>query len=439
MDVGLITILLLGMVFFLFVLGFPISFTLAAIGALFAAVFLGPKSLYMVATSMYGGITSLTRMAIPLFIFMGTLLSFTGIADDMFKAIYMWAGGIGGALAMGAVAISAIFAAMCGESGAATVTMGTIALPAMLERKYNKNIAVGSVGAGALLGIMIPPSVLAIIYASVAGMSVGRLYLGMMIPGILLSVLYILYIYIRCLFQPHIGPKIPKEERPSMREKLIALKGLSLPILILFLVLGGMYTGTATPTEAAGIGAAGVMLSGLLKGSLNYKVIKNSLLDALKLSSMIMWLIMSITLFSQVYSAIGAAELIQEIVKRLPVQGMFVIVMMQLSIFIMGMFMDDVAIILLVTPLYLPIVRMLGFNDLWFAVMFMVQVNIAWLTPPYGFNLFYMRAVTPPSVTMGDIYKSVFPFIGLQVIVLLLVMFIPEVSMWLPNLLLGGE
>ncbi|MBW1721385.1 MAG: TRAP transporter large permease subunit [Deltaproteobacteria bacterium] len=438
MDVGLITLLLLGMVFFLFVLGFPISFTLAATGALFAVIFLGPRSLYMVATSMYGGITSLTLMAIPLFIFMGTLLSFTGIADDMFKAIHIWSGGIAGSLAMGAVAISAVFAAMCGVSGAATVTMGTIALPAMLERKYDKNIAVGAVGAGALLGIMIPPSVLAIIYASVAGMSIGRLYIGMMLPGILMALFYILYIWIRCLIQPHMGPKIPKEDRASLKEKLIALKGLSLPLFVLFLVLGGMYTGTATPTEAAGIGAAGVMLSGLLKGTLNMEVIKKSLLDALRLSSMIMWLIMSITLFSQVYSAIGAADLIQEIVRRMPVQGMVVIVMMQLSIFIMGMFMDDVAIILIVTPLYLPIVRMLGFNDLWFAVMFMIQVNIAWLTPPYGFNLFYMRAVTPPSVTMGDIYLSVFPFIGLQLIVLLLVMIFPGVALWLPNLVLGG-
>ncbi len=437
MDVGLITILLLGLVFLLFFLGFPISFALAATGALFALVFMGPRSLYMVATSLYGGITSRTLIAIPLFIFMGEMLRFSGIADDLFRAIYMWSGPLRGALAMGSVAISALFAAMCGTSGAATVTMGTIALPAMLKRNYDKNLAVGSVGAGALLGIMIPPSVLAIIYASVAGMSVGRLYLGMLIPGLLMAASYIIYIGLRCLVQPRIGPPIPKDERPSWRQKFIALRGLSLPLFILILVLGGMYSGTATPTEAAGVGACGVLISALIKGTLSLRVVKESLLEALKLSTMIMWLIMSITLFSQVYTAIGASELIQEVVARLPVQGFVVIILMQISIFVMGMFMDDVAIILIVTPLYLPIVRLLGFSELWFAVLFMIQVNIAWLTPPYGFNLFYMRAVTPKSVTMGDIYLSVLPFIGLQVTILVLVMLHPAAATWLPVYFIG--
>lgn len=438
MNIELITLLLFGSVFFLFAIGCPISFALIIVGIMFGVSLWGPAHLYMVASSLYGATTSQILIAIPLFILMGNVLANTGIAAKLFKAIYFWSGPIRGGLAMGTEAICAIFAAMCGTSTAATITMGTIALPEMLKRKYDKNLAVGSVGSGGLLGILIPPSVIAIIYASVSGVSVGRLYFGMFIPGFLLAFLYILYIGIRAYLQTEWAPSIPKEQRPSWEEKFVALKGVVLPVLIVAAVLGGIYSGIITPTEAAGVGAICVFIAAAIDRSLGWHSVKQSLLGTLRLTSMVVWLIMGVTVFTNVYNALGAPELINRLIALLPGGGFGVIILMQLSIFLLGMIMDDVAIILLCTPMYLPIVTSLGFDPLWFGILFMVNMQCAWLTPPYGFNLFYMRAITPPQITMGDIYRSVLPFIALQMLCLLLVMFFPPIATWLPSVVIRG-
>lgn len=438
MSIELITLLLFGSVFFLFAIGCPISFALIIVGLIFGVFLWGSAHLYMVASSLYGATTSQILIAIPLFILMGNVLAHTGIAGKFFRALYYWSGPLRGGLAMGTEAICAIFAAMCGTSTAATITMGTIALPEMLERKYDKSLAVGSVASGGLLGILIPPSVIAIIYASVSGVSIGRLYFGMFIPGFLLASLYILYIGIRAYLQPKWAPSIPKWERPSWGEKFSSLKGVVLPVLILFAVLGGIYSGITTPTEAAGFGAISVIIASAIDRSLSWQNIRHALWATLRLTSMVVWLIMGVTIFTNVYNALGAPELINRSVAMFPAGGFGVIILMQLSIFLLGMIMDDIAIILLCTPMYLPIVISLGFDPLWFGILFMVNMQCAWLTPPYGFNLFYMRAITPPGITMGDIYRSVIPFIGMQMICLILVMAFPAVATWLPSVVLGG-
>lgn len=438
MSIELITLLLFGSVFFLFTIGCPISFALIISGVFFGVSLWGPSHLYMVASSLYGATTSQILVAIPLFILMGNVLANTGIAAKLFKALYYWSGPLRGGLAMGTEAICAIFAAMCGTSSAATITMGTIALPEMLKRKYDKNLAVGSVGSGGLLGILIPPSVIAIIYASVSGVSVGRLYFGMFIPGFLLATLYILYIGIRAYLQTEWAPSIPKEQRPSWGEKFRASKGIVLPVLIVAAVLGGIYSGIITPTEAAGVGAICVFIAAAIDRSLSWQSVKQSLLATLRLTSMVVWLIMGVTVFTNVYNALGAPELINRVITMLPGGGFGVIILMQLSIFLLGMIMDDVAIILLCTPMYLPIVRSLGFDPLWFGILFMVNMQCAWLTPPYGFNLFYMRAITPPEISMGDIYRSVLPFIGMQMVCLILVMIFPPIATWLPSVVIRG-
>lgn len=437
MSIGLITLLLFSSLFFLFAIGCPISFALIIVGLVFGITLWGPAHLYMVASSLYGATTSQILIAIPLFILMGNVLATTGIARDMFKALYYWSGPLRGGLAMGTEAICAIFAAMCGTSTAATITMGTIALPAMREHNYDKNLAVGTVASGGLLGILIPPSVIAIIYASVSGVSLGRLYFGIFIPGFLLASLYIVYIGIRAYLQPKWAPSIPKEERPSWGEKFKALRGVILPVLIVTAVLGGIYSGIITPTEAAGVGAICVIIASAITGSLSWQNIRQALWATLRLTSMVVWLIMGVTIFSNVYNALGAPKIISAMVEILPVSGFAVIILMQLSIFLLGMIMDDIAVILLCTPVYLPIVTSLGFDPLWFGVLFMVNMQCAWLTPPYGFNLFYMRAITPPEITMGDIYRSVIPFIGIQMLCLILVMAFPPIATWLPSLVIG--
>lgn len=438
MSIELITLLLFGSIFFLFALGCPISFSLILVSTIFGVLLWGPSHLYMIASSLFGATTSQILIAIPLFILMGNVLATTGIARELFIALYYWSGPLRGGLAVGTEIICAVFAAMCGTSTAATITMGTIALPSMREHGYDKNLAIGCVASGGLLGILIPPSVIAIIYASVSGVSLGKLYLGIFIPGFLLAFLYIVYIAVRAYLQPGWAPSLPKDERPSWGEKFRSLKGVILPVVIVCAVLGGIYTGVFTPTEAAGVGALCVILASALTRTLTWENFREALWKTLRLTSMVLWLIMGVTVFTNVYNALGAPDIIKHMVEILPVSGFGVIVLMQFSIFILGMIMDDVALILLCTPIYLPIVVSLGFDPLWFGVLFMVNMQLAWLTPPYGFNLFYMRAITPPEITMGDIYRSVIPFIGMQMVCLILVMIFPPIATWLPAVFIGG-
>jgi tripartite ATP-independent transporter DctM subunit len=437
MSIEWITLLFFGSAFGLFVIGCPISFSLMIVSILFGTLLWGPSHLYMVASSLFGATTPQILIAVPLFILMGNVLAATGIARDLFKALYYWSGPLRGGMAVGTEIICAIFASMCGTSTAATITMGTIALPSMREHGYDKGLSIGSVASGGLLGLLIPPSVLAVIYASVSGVSVGKLYLGIFIPGFLLLFLYLLYILIRALLQPEWAPALPKAERPSWAEKFKSLKGVALPLIIVLTILGGIYSGTFTPTEAAGVGALCVILAAGVTGSLTRSNLVQSLMSTMRLTCMVMWLIMGVTVFTNVYNALGAPDIINHLVTLLPVSGFGVIVLMQLSIFFLGMIMDDVALILLCTPIYMPIVVSLGFDPLWFGVLFMVNMQLAWLTPPYGFNLFYMRAITPSDITMADIYRAVVPFIGLQMICLALVMAFPSLAIWLPELIIG--
>lgn len=434
---GIATVLLVGCVFALFAAGLPIAFCLGGSATLFALLFFSPAQWYSVATSMYGATTNQILIAIPLFILMGSVMVYTGIAEDLYHALYKWAGPVRGALAMGTEAIGAAFGAMCGSSEATTLTMGAIAMPEMLKRGYDKHLVVGSVTTGGLLGILIPPTVLGIIYCVVSGVSVGLLYFGLFFPGFLLAGLYILYIGVRSYLQPHLAPAIPKEERASWKEKFVSLRGVILPIVIILAVIGGIYSGIVTPTEASGAGAICVFLAALIKRGLTWKTFKDACINTLKLASMVIWMIMAITVFSNIYHASGASTLIKEIALGLPISGFAVIVLMQVSIFFLGMIMDDVVVMMVVTPIYLPIVASLGFDPLWFGVLFLVQINIAWLTPPYGFNLFIVRAITPSDITMMDIYRSVLPFIAMQLVCLLLVMFFPPIALWLPSVIIA--
>ena len=436
-SAGIATILLLGCVFALFAAGLPITFCLGGTATLFALLFFAPAQWYSIATSMYGATTNQILIAIPLFTLMGSVMVYTGIAEDLFNTLYKWAGPLRGALAMGTEAIGAAFGAMCGSSEATTLTMGSISLPQMLKRGYDKHLAIGSVTTGGLLGILIPPTVLGIIYCVVSGVSVGLLYFGLFFPGFMLAALYILYIGVRCYLQPHLAPAIPEEERVSWREKFASLKGVIAPILIMLAVLGGIYSGIVTPTEASGLGAICMFLAALIRRGLTWKTFKDSCVNTFKLASMVIWIIMAITVFSNVYHASGAAALIKEMALGLPVSGFGVIVLMVLSVFFLGMIMDDVVVMMLVVPIYLPIVTSLGFDPLWFGVLFLILINIAWLTPPYGFNLFIVRAITPKEISMMDIYRSVLPFIGLQLVCLVLVMFFPPIALWLPSVIIA--
>ena len=350
--------------------------------------------------------------------------------------MHKWIGGVRGGLAIGTIIICTFFAAMSGISGAATVTMGVIALPAMLKHHYDEKMCVGSIAAGGALGILIPPSVLMIVYGIFAGESIGALFAGGVIPGIILSTLFIVYIAIRCHLNPDIGPAVPKDKRASWSEKIIALKAVILPIILIFLVLGIIFKGVATPTEAASIGALGALGCAAIAKRLSWDIFKQASFQSLSLSCMIIWIIIAGSCLTRTYTAVGAVDFIREMIAALPVSKYIILVGIQVTLLFLGMLLDPGGIIMICTPVFVPIIKSLGFDPVWFGVLFIVNMEMSYLTPPFGFNLFYMKSIVPDSVTMFDIYKSVLPFVAIQAICLLLLIVFPQLVTWLPEMII---
>ena len=415
--------------------GLPIAFCLGSVGTVSALFLWGPSALDILYFSILNIMNNFILIAVPLFIFMGYILHESGIANDLFDAVYMWAGGIKGALGMGTVAICAIMAAMVGISGAATLSMGVIAVPAMLNRSYDKKIAIGLVQAGGALGFLIPPSMMMIMYGFLSGESVGKLFAGGVVPGLILAFLYIIYIGIRCYLQPEMGPALAPEDRASWPKKIRAAKALILPGILIVVVMGCIFLGITSPTEAAAVGAFGALLCAVIRKKLNWTMIKKTTHATLNLSAFTAFIIVGATVFSKVYTGLGATAMIRSFIVGLDVSPWVILILMQLSFFILGMFLDDIAILFMCMPIYIPIVKALGFDPIWFAVLYVVNMQMAFITPPYGVNLFYMKAVAPKNVTMGDIYRSVLPFVAIQALALILFMLFPQLILFLPNYL----
>ena len=439
MSIEQITLfMMLSLIVFL-VLGVPVVFVLGGIAIVGAFFLWNPATGYMLFTiTTWGLMSKFVLAAVPMFIFMGIVLQQSGVADDLYEMIYRWMGPIRGGLAMGTVLICTVFAAMVGISGAATVSMGIIALPSMLKRKYDKAMAIGCIQAGGALGFLIPPSVMMIVYAMIARESVGRLFAGGVFPGLLLSLMFITYIATRGILQPHLAPSLPPEERATWNKKLISLRAVILPIILVIMVLGSIFAGIATPTEAASVGALGSLICAAVYRRLNWTVLKEASFRTARLTGMVMWIAVGALTFGAVYQGLGATELVKEILAGLPLGPWGILIIMQLSFFILGAFLDDWAILFICIPIYLPIVLSLGFDPVWFGVLFIINMQMAYLTPPFGYNLFYMKGVVPPGISMGDIYRSVIPFVILQGTGLAIVMIFPQIVLWLPNLLFGG-
>jgi tripartite ATP-independent transporter DctM subunit len=323
---------------------------------------------------------------------------------------------------------------MVGISGAATTSMGLLALPSMLKRGYKKEIAIGCICAGGALGILIPPSVLMIILALFARLSVGQLFIAGILPGLLLSALFIAYILIRCHLQKDLGPGVPEEERLPLRHRLRLLGALLLPISLIIAVMGSMFMGLATPSEASAIGAFGAIVSAAVKRKLTWENFTSALFVCLRLSAMVVWIVFAASVFTALYAVTGASSLIGGMISGVG-EGWWPVIAMQAIFFVLGMFFDPTGIVLLTTPIFFPVVISLGFDPLWFALLFVINMEMAFLTPPFGFNLFYMKAVVPRDVSMMDIYKSALPFVGLQLVGLILCMIFPGIITWLPSLM----
>lgn len=437
MSIELTALIMFVSLVVLLLTGLPLVFVLGGLAMVFSYFLWGPNSMLLVTLQGWRVMTTYSFVAIPLYIFMAVILQRSGVIEDLFTVMRMWFGPLRGGLAIGTVVICTLMAAMTGIVGAAVATMGILALPAMLNRKYDKRIALGCICAGGTLGILIPPSVITVVYAVTAGVSIGRMFMGGVGPGLLLSSLFITYIAIRCWLQPELGPAPPKEERQkySFMHKLIALRAIILPIMLIIGVLGSIYAGIASPTEAAGVGCVGAIISATIYRRLTWVNIKESVYSTAKTTAMILWITIGARCFISVFSAVGGDELVMNFVSDLAVNRWIVLIMIQLMLIFLGLFLDEIGIILLCVPIFLPIIKALGFDPVWFGILFLVNAQMDYITPPFGYTLFYLKGVAPEGVTMGDIYRSIIPFVLLQAFGLALCMIFPQIVLWLPSIM----
>jgi tripartite ATP-independent transporter DctM subunit len=430
MSIELVSVVLFAGLLILLAIGVPVVFALGAISVTILLIIGGSADLFIVATTTYREITDPGLITIPLFLLMGNFLIHSGISDRLFSALNHWLSGLRGGLAIVSVGVC-VALAMCGGFGPGILTMGLIAVPAMLKNRYNKSLALGSVMAGGVLGEIIPPSIIMIIFAYISRISIGKIFFGGAIPGLITAALYVLYITIRCYFQPSMAPKT--REDVTWKTRWISLKDIVLPALLVVLVLGSIFTGMATPSEAAGVGATGSCLICILYGRLTRQVITDSCIETMKISGMALWILVTATLFGVVYTSAGAQDMVMEIVEKVPLNRWLILAAMQVILLIFGMFMDDYAVLTICAPIFIPVAKYLGFNPTWFAIVFILNMQVAYLTPPFGWALILMRGVAPPEVHTKDIWRSIPPFVGIQLLVLILTMLFPQLALWLPK------
>lgn len=434
MSTEIIVLLMFVTLFSGIFLGFPTAFVLGGVALVFGSVEMGSDIFGLFITRLFELMKNYTLLAVPLFLFMGVFMEKSGMAERLFNAMHILWGRMRGGLGISTIAISAIFAAATGVVGASEITIGLMALPVMLDKKYNKSMACGAICAGGTLGILIPPSVMIIVYGPIARISVGKLFLGALVPGLLLTVLYMIYIAVRCYLRPQDGPPLPAEERQSDagQKWKILFTSVIPPALIIISVLGSIFFGIAAVTEAAAVGALASMVLAGSYGRLNFRVVKEACEQTLIITAMIMMIAIGASFFSTVFVAIGGDEVITSLFLQLPVGKWGVLAAIMLLLVLCGMFIDWMGILFIIVPLITPIAAELGFDPVWFAVLVMVNLQISFLTPPFAYSIFYLKGIAPPGVETVDIYRGVMPFVGLQVLAILLLIIFPQFITWLP-------
>ncbi len=437
MSPGLVTILMFGSFFLLLLLGVPLAWTTAVVGVIFGYLLWGPNSLNLIVLRVYDVMVSFSLIAIPLFVFMGNMLQQSGIADDLFQAIHVWLGRIKGGLAAATIVLCTILAAMIGTVGADVTITGLIALPFMLRQGYDRKMALGAIAAGGALGVLIPPSIMFIIYGVTTGQSIGKLFMGGVGPGLLFGALYIGYILIKCHLNPEAGPAASDEETGiSLKEKMLLLKSLILPVLLIASVMGAIFGGVATPGEASGVGALGAMVCAAVRGKLTWPNLRESLYATMKTVGLIMWIVFGAMAFIATYTLAGGTDFVSETLPILPLGPWGVLILIQLILLVLGMVLDIIGITVLLAPMFVPVIRELGFDPIWFGVLFNLNLQIAYLSPPFGYSMFYLKAVAPPDVTMTELYGSVWPYLMLQIAGMILCMVFPAIITWLPGVMI---
>jgi tripartite ATP-independent transporter DctM subunit len=428
----------------LVVMGAPIAFTLASMGVIFGAFGIGLSILPLYINRIYGLMNNQVLPAIPLFIFMGFMLESCGVTEKLYDSLHGLLGGVRGGLALANVIICTLFAACTGVIAASIVTMGIIGLPSMLKRGYNKGLATGSILAGGTLGVIIPPSIVIILYGTISTLSVAKLFAAAMIPGLMLSSIYFIYIIIRCWIDPDYGPSMKAEERAEI-SAIEILKDVCLyalpTILLIVLVLGSIIFGIVAITEAAAVGAFGSVILSIVYKKFTWDNYKKASLVTLKTTSMVLFIAIGASLLSVTLIRLGSTKFLADFILNVPsfvpsaLSKWFIIFEMMAIVFILGMFIDWIGILFIIIPMFTPVVLSLGFSPIWFAVIVNMNLQMAFLTPPFAYSMFFLKSVAPKEVTMSDIYRGAFPFVLLQLIGLILTIALPKLSLWLPSIL----
>ncbi|MFN3209072.1 MAG: TRAP transporter large permease subunit [Roseovarius sp.] len=415
--------------------GAGLAFVLGAIAFISTIALWGPAALIVAVLNTFETMTSESLMAIPLYVLMASILQKSAIIEALYDAMETWFARVNGGLAVGTIAICTILAAMTGVVGAAVAAMGILALPSMLARGYHPPLALGAICAGGTLGILIPPSVITIVYAITAQISIGQMFAAGIVPGLILAGSYIAYIVVRTWINPELAPTPPDIQEVPLREKLLKLKSLILPGFVVVGVLGSIYAGIATPTEAAAVGVLGAALSSLVARRFTFSMLSDSATDTLRVTAMILWITIGARAFISTFVATGGADTMLNFVETLEASRWLVLAAMMLILIFLGLFLDEIGIILLCVPVFLPIITALEFDPLWFGVLFMITAQMAYITPPFGYTLFYLKGVLPEGIGIGQVYRGVVPFFLIQVAVLILFALVPGLVTWLPEAL----
>lgn len=419
-------------------MGHPLAFVLGGLAVIFGYIGWGPACFYMFLNQIWGTMDNYILVCIPLFILMAQLLDQSGIAEDLFDTMRYLFGPVRGGVAIAVVVVSTLFGACTGIIGASVVTMGLLSMPVFLKYGYNKRLASGAVCAGGTLGILIPPSIMLVVMADQSAISVGKLFAGALIPGLILSSLYIIYILIRCWLKPQDGPALSKEERAAMPKKKLfymVMKSLVPPIILILGVLGSIFAGIATPTEAAGVGAFLAFIMTVAYGKFTWSGLKTAVINTSKTTSMVIVILACAACFSGVFMGSGGGDVVREFILGIGFGKWGTYIVMMVILFFLGMFIDWIGIIMITFPVFLPIAKELGFDMVWFVVSIAVMLQDSFLTPPFGYALFYLKGVAPPEVTTTDIYWGAFPFWRLMELGLIAVIIWPDSILWLANTL----
>ncbi len=430
-----ILILMFGGLTLFLLTGLPVAFVLGGLSVLFTVLLWDPNALIVLILQIFDTMRSEALMAIPLYIFMAVILQRSGVIEDLYRAMELWFGRLRGGLAIGTVVICVVMAAMTGVVGAAVTAMGILALPEMLRRGYNAQLATGTICASGTLGILIPPSILTIVYSVTAQVSIGKMLIAGIVPGALLAGLYILYVLGVSWLRPDHAPRPEGMGDVPLRQKLASLKTLILPSLIIVMVLGSIFFGIATPTEAAAVGVFGAGLAAALRRHLSFTLLRDSAGTTLKATAMILWITIGAKAYVSIFTSLGGADALLSTIESLSLSPTMVLAVMILILVFLGTVLDEIGIILLTVPVFLPVVRHLGFDEIWFGVIYALTIQMGYISPPFGYTLFYIKSTLPASISMGAVYRGIIPFFLLQFVGLLICLAFPGLTTFLPALM----